>query len=93
MFSPKDPNEVVTVTFDFTNLASSVSVSSVNVTVMSGTDGNPNAMKSGAATTSGAKVLQSITGGISGNAYKITCTVTSGANTWVLADTMFVVPS
>ena len=92
MFSNKDPSEIVLVTFDFTNVTTTVASPTVAATVAYGTDGNPSAILSGAATVVGTTVTQLITGGLNGVSYKLECTITGGSGTkFVLADTMPVV--
>ena len=83
-FSPKDPLEIVTLTFDFTkdleirNASGTVTgmktitpgSASVAVAVVSGIDGDPNGLKNGAAAISGNEVLQSAKLGIHENDYE-----------------------
>ena len=94
MLSPKDPSEQITVTFDFTNLVSTItSVVSVVVTVISGTDASPSSMLASAASISGTQVLQALHAGVTQVAYKVTCTITSGSNIYVLSDSIWVLPA
>lgn len=89
MFSAKDPDEIITLTFDFTNITSAVSNPVLSITVVEGTDPTPAAMLSGAAQIVGAKVLQKITGGVSSVRYDIRCQIDSpDGNRYVLADVL-----
>jgi len=95
-FPSKVNAETVTETFDFQSrlaLAETLSTASVVATVYSGTDASPSAVISGSATISGAQVKQKVTGGIEGNLYTLTCTVTtSGGQTLIVAGTLAIVP-
>lgn len=74
----KAPTEIVPLTFDFAAdiaTAATVTVVSVAVSVITGTDPTPANILQGAATASGATVTQWITGGVDGVRYKILCTV------------------
>ena len=76
----KDYREIVPVTFDFTAdiaTAATVTVSSVSVALLNGTDATPSALLNGAATAAGAVVTQWIKDGVAGCSYKITCVVTA----------------
>lgn len=81
------PTEIVQLPsdgFDFTSsLAEGETLTgapTVTVTVYSGTDANPSAVKSGAASISGNAVLQKFTGGLSGVVYSVVagCTTSLG---------------
>lgn len=85
----KDPLEVVPIVFDFgpslnagDGLTGTVSVT---VTVHEGADGSPSALLSGAATVSGDKVTQKVTGGVAGVSYlvRVSAATTQGL-TYVL---------
>jgi hypothetical protein len=52
-----------------------IASAATTITVYSGTDANPSAMVSGAATISGTKVTQTLIGGVSGTVYTITTTI------------------
>lgn len=78
---PKDPSEIKPVTFDFTNQigAATIASTTVAVTVIRGTDGNPGNLLSGGAAIAGPLVNQRIKAGISGCNYLITCLATDSA--------------
>ncbi len=78
-FDPKDPAEIIPLTFPFATLLNGQTISSavVAVTVYSGADGSPSAILSGAATVVGDKVRQNVTGGVLGVEYLIKVTVTT----------------
>lgn len=83
LLQPKTPGTTQKVVFDFiSNLAvgETISTQSVVATVWSGVDANPSAIVSGAATASGTKVTQAITGGAAGTIYKLVCTITTSAS-------------
>jgi len=83
--TPKDPAEVIPVTFDFSGLLTSISSSSVEITVVNGTDGSVGSMLSGAAQASGASLIQAIQAGVSGNRYSLIALATGPEGTFVLA--------
>lgn len=91
--SAKDPLEIITVTFDFTALAASLSGAVVSVVSVGGiNDLNPSAMLSGVASTVGAKVSQQLIGGNSGSIYELKCLVnTPDGSRYVLSDKLNVV--
>lgn len=75
--------ETKNVTFDFTSdLASgeTISTKAVAAAVYSGTDASPSSIISGAASSSGAVVTQTVTGGVTGVLYELTCTITTSAS-------------
>ena len=77
-FSNKDPNEIVLLTFDFTNAlqpAETISSASVDIELLYGADPGVSSMIEGAAIVSGAKVGQKVKNGLSGNTYNVCCTV------------------
>lgn len=88
--STKDPAEAVTVTFDFSSLATSLSGALVTCVVASGkTDAGHDAMLSGLPVITGTQVRQRLVGGIDGNTYKLRCQVNDAdGEIWVLADTL-----
>ena len=88
-FDPKDPAEIVPLTFDFSALAASVSTPVIQVTRIAGdADPNPAAMLIGSAQISGAKVVQKAGGGLDGR-YKIRCDVNGdGGAHWALTGTL-----
>lgn len=74
MLSAKDPAEVVTITFDFSAMAAALNTATLAVTVLNGrADPSPASILSGALNTSGALVIQRITGGQDGTTYALRC--------------------
>ncbi|MBP8169295.1 MAG: hypothetical protein KAX99_06475 [Azonexus sp.] len=70
----KDPAEIITVEFDFTALAASVSAPTVTVAAAYGKDdATASAMLSGSPSVTGAEVRQRIIGGQSGTTYTLRC--------------------
>jgi len=94
-FSPKSPTETEIFTFDFARVLASnetISTASVVSIVKTGTDANPSSMISGVSTITGTKILQKITGGVSGVYYSLQCSaVTSLGQTIMLAFNLSVV--
>lgn len=88
----KDPVEIVPITFDFApDVAGGATVTpvSVDVSVLNGEDSAPGDMRQGAASATGAKVVQWIKAGVDGARYKLRCTVTtSDLQTLVLSATL-----
>lgn len=86
---PKDPAERVVVAFNFERrLGEGVTLSSptVSAAVASGTDVDPGATVSGAASPLGAKVLQLVIGGLDTVDYRLKCQVdTSDGQRFVLS--------
>ena len=92
MFSPKDPIEIFTLSFDFSKINSAVTSASVACAIVSGTDSGAAAMVSGAAQISGSLVMQQIINGVDGCSYDIRCTAnTPDGNKYVLADVLTVI--
>lgn len=78
----KPPTDTRSLTFDFTSemtIGETISTKSVAATVFSGTDANPSAIISGAATSSGQQVFQLVTAGVLGVVYTLLCTITTSA--------------
>lgn len=78
----KDPAESFPVGFDFSgDMAAMETVTGValTVTVLRGTDAAPEAMLLGAAQMAGTRVMQSITGGVTGVIYAFKCVATTSA--------------
>lgn len=72
----KDPAEIITVTFDFSALATAVSTPAITCAAVSGRlDDNAAAMLSGSAQVSGLTVLQRVIGGVDGTTYKLRCQI------------------
>lgn len=80
-FPTKDPSELFPLTFDFSDALSGEAINSATVAieVYSGTDATPANVLSGAATVSGDRVRQNVTGGVDGVEYLIRCTITTAA--------------
>ena len=77
-FSPKDASEVIVLAFDFAALTATPTAPVVTVTRHAGVaDAAPESIKSGAATVSGSRVLQRVTGGVTGTDYLLRCQVDS----------------
>jgi hypothetical protein len=92
LLTAKDELDVVPVVFDFTLQLGAATINSASVAVSvvaaasTGSDANPNNLKSGLAAISGAKVSQMLTGGVVGVTYHLRCTIiTSDSRTIVLA--------
>ena len=76
----KDYREIVPITFDFTAdvaTGATVTLVSITVTVVNGTDATPSALLNGAGTATGAVVTQWIDSGVVGVTYKLVCVVTA----------------
>jgi hypothetical protein len=92
MLSIKKPGETITVTFDFSALGASVSSPVVTSMVSSGVgDPSPSSILIGQPAISGSKVLQQVSGGVSGTYYELQCAVTMGSNVYELADVLPIV--
>ena len=83
-FSPKTTNESYPIAFGFENILNDLApgetitgVPTVTATVLNGTDANPQAIVSGAASVSGTDVLQRILAGVLGVTYLLACRVTT----------------
>jgi len=84
--TPKDPLEIVPITFDFTAILSSItSITSVAITVRTGTDASASAMIEGAAQISGLTVIQLVKNGVVGNTYIVRADVVSGSEKYALS--------
>lgn len=85
-FSDKDPEEVLILTFNFSELTAAVTLPDVSITRKSGTaDASPGNVLDGAPSISGAKVLQRVKGGTAGTDYALRCKVTADGQTYVLS--------
>jgi hypothetical protein len=80
-FPSKKLGETITLPpIDFTAQmapAETISTQVCTCSVYSGVDGSPGSVISGAATVSGQKVLQNVTGGVVGVVYNILCSITT----------------
>lgn len=75
-FDEKAPGEVITLSFNFSRLTSSVSSPVVTATRHAGADdAAPSGILFGAPQASGAKALQKIVGGVPGTDYLLRCQV------------------
>jgi hypothetical protein len=91
-FSPKDPAEIINLTFDFSNLLSGISAAVCEIEVTRGTDASASAMLSGVATVNGTKVMQKVINGLAGCEYNVRCKATaSDGQLFVLADALPVI--
>lgn len=70
---PKDPAEIVTVGFDFSDITPTPTNPSFTVATRWGAEDVPTLVASGAATISGAMVYQRFTGGADMNDYDLRC--------------------
>jgi hypothetical protein len=86
----KDPAEIITVTFDFSDYATTCSNPVVTCLAVSGNlDPSASAMLSGSPQINGALILQRIIGGQDGTTYKLRCEVDDeDGEHWVQADTL-----
>lgn len=71
-FDSKDPDEVVTLGFDFSKLGNPHNPT-VEIAVRKGTDGNPEAVLLGLPTHHGHWVYQRVQGGLDGVDYAVRC--------------------
>lgn len=81
-FSAKDPNDIILLGFDLTDVVESPdTIASVTfaVTVAHGYDASPSSLLSGSSSTSGKMVQQLVTGGTHGVTYLVKATVTTSA--------------
>lgn len=91
VLSPKDPAEIIAVTFDFTNVAATFASAAWTISVIDGADANPAAMLYGAPSNSGACSTHLIQGGIAGNIYLLRADITlSSGEKYALAGRMAV---
>lgn len=86
---PKDPLEIIPLTFEVENSVSTIQSVAVTVTVHDGIDGSPSAILSGAPVINGTLAHQLIQGGLHGVGYKIKAVIdmddgTRWADTFVL---------
>lgn len=88
----KDPAEAITVTFDFSAIATAASNPVVSCTVLSGkVDAGAEAMLSGTPQITGTEVLHRVIGGLDGNTYKLRCQIDDAdGERWVVADSLVV---
>lgn len=79
-FEDKDPADVVTVEFDFSDLADSVTSPQVTIAVLAGADPGVAAMLDGSPTVSGARVFHRIAAGLDGVDYALQCFADNGSD-------------
>jgi len=84
----KYPAEIITITFDFSALATSISNPIFGCVAMQGrVDSSQSAMWIGSEEIQGTKVLRKISGGQPGNVYRISCQVDDAdGERWVLSE-------
>jgi TRAP-type uncharacterized transport system substrate-binding protein len=92
MLSSKDPAEIVTLTFDFSALTTTVTAFTIAISRIGGAaDAAPLSMLSGSGSIVGAKVLQKIIGGVDGATYDVKCTADAAdGSRYALADLLAV---
>lgn len=90
----KYPAEIITITFDFSALATSISNPVFGCVAMQGrVDSAQSAMWIGSEEIQGTKVLRQIAGGKPGNTYRITCQIDDAdGERWVLSASIYVQP-
>lgn len=79
-FTDKDPADVITLTFDFSQDAAEVTAPTVTIATAQGTDPDPTLMLVGAPSVDGAFVRQRVQGGINGNSYALQCLAFNGSD-------------
>lgn len=78
-FSPKDPSEVISLTFEFAALVSDVASAVWSISVHRGADPDPSSMLYGGVYTSATNTQHLIQGGLPENVYLIRAAITSTA--------------
>ena len=85
VFSPKSPNEIIPLSFDFSSVLSLVSaVASLTITVVDGTDPDVADMLDGVAEVQGPVVVQRVKNGVDGVTYELRCLAANGAERYEL---------
>lgn len=85
MFSPKTPNEIVPLTFDFSAVTDLVTaIVSLTISVVDGTDEAVAAMLDGAAQIQASSVVQLVKSGVDGVTYEVRCLAESGSERYEL---------
>jgi len=84
----KFPSEIITITFDFSDLATSITNPVFDCVSTQGmVDSAQSSMWSGSEEIQGTKVLRKISGGQPGNVYRISCQVDDAdGERWVLSE-------
>jgi len=88
---PKDPAEAYAIEFKFDRVLAAVTNATCTVSLLAGTDDDPDALLSGPPQRNGASVYQRIQSGVAGCTYKLRCEATDGTETYVLAASIGVV--
>ena len=88
----KYPAEIITITFDFSDLATSIANPLFDCVATQGrVDAGQSSMWIGSEEIQGAKVLRKISGGQPGNTYRISCQVDDAdGERWMLYDALSV---
>ncbi len=81
-FEDKDPSDVVTLTFDFSELASAVTTPVISVSAYEGEDAAASAILMGLPTVDGALVRQRVQAGVAGVTYLLQCRASAGGDTY-----------
>lgn len=82
----KDPGESVVIDFDFSSELSAVDSAVVGISVYAGADATPAAVLDGPMQILGKRVLQRVSGGVSGTSYKLRAVATRGSDVIVRTD-------
>ncbi len=89
MFSPKDPAEIITLTFDFAALTMTPTLPVVTVSALTySADPSPSGILYGSPAVTGAKITQMIRNGVSGVYYEVTCQVDSGGERYTMTEVL-----
>ncbi len=83
--SPKEPQEIIPVSFQFSRLVSAIDGVILSVSVKKGVDANPVGLLLGTAQITGTTVTQLIQLGVDDTAYLIKALISSGDFTYSLA--------
>lgn len=83
-FDEKDPSDVITLTFDFSDYATAVTAPAIVVTVAQGTDPSPSAILVGSPTVEGALVRQRVQNGVDGVTYAFQCAAYNGSDRYTI---------
>jgi hypothetical protein len=88
---PKDPAEIITVGFDFSNVTETPTNPAVSVSVRWGAESSPTLVASGAASIVGAIVYQRFTGGANLNDYNLKCLADTPSGDRIAVDAVLAV--
>lgn len=92
-FDSKQPGEVEAFSIDFANIldiGEPIQSATVNVTVKTGTDATPNAMKVGGVSISGTKVTQLLGGGVDKVYYYVDFTAITPVQTLIVKTMLYI---